>query len=83
MISIKPTKKMIDGLKWFRIKEPVAWFPCDGTAPSHIIRRRLKTIGWVEECGKEPVRGFFSVTQFRVSELGLQVLAEHSQSSHE
>jgi hypothetical protein len=75
MHSIKPTPKMIAGLKWFEDQcGAVGWFPCDGTAPSRIIRKRLKTIGWIEECGKEATKGFFAVTLFRVSDAGREVL---------
>lgn len=78
MNEIKPTKKMIDGLRWFKQNEPVSLFPCDGMAPTNIIRKRLKTIGWIEECGKEYSRGPFAFTKFRVSDSGNDILNKES-----
>lgn len=79
MNAIKPTPKMVEGLRWFERHGPISWFPCETSTPTRIIRKRLKTAGWIEECGAEPIKGLFSVTRFRISEAGRAVLAGQSQ----
>jgi hypothetical protein len=71
---LKPTQKWIEALRWFAEHEPVAWF--DASAPSNVIRKRLRTHGLIEEAGSEPLSRTMPlpVTQFRVSATGRELL---------
>ena len=67
MNCITLTKTMAAGLRWFAAHEPVALF--DASAPSPVIRKRLRTAKLIEECGYEPGRRIGCI-MFRVSARG-------------
>jgi hypothetical protein len=76
---VKLTPKMLSGLKWFAEHGPVSSLPCDGTAPTRIIRKRLQAAGLVEECGADTTgHRFFAFTKFRVSAAGQEQLQRES-----
>lgn len=71
MNGIPVTKTTLAALRWFAEHEPVSLFPLDGTAPSSVMRKRLRTAGWIEDAGKPGRFGFMS---FQLSETGRQIL---------
>lgn len=72
--KITPARRK--ALMWIAKHEPVSAFPADGSGASLMMTRRLRTMGLVEECGREP--GMWGCTKFRLSELGRAALSAPS-----
>lgn len=62
-----------DALQWFAASGPIGWF--DRSAPSSSMRRRLVSLGLVEEV-KEARRAFIDPTRFQLSQAGRDALAK-------
>ncbi len=58
-MTVRPTKKWIDGLRWIKAHEPVGQFGVD--APSMIIVHRLHAANLIEVTGREPEMWGFSL----------------------
>lgn len=70
--KITPARRK--ALAWIAENEPVGAFPADG--PSLMMVKRLRLMGLVEECGREP--GMLGCTKFRLSDLGRAALSAPS-----
>lgn len=69
---------MLSGLRWFKANGPVGWF--DASAPSLIIRSKLRNVGLIEQLpGPKGAQVF--VIKYQVSAAGEKVLNEHSDQS--
>lgn len=66
---MKPTPKILEGLRWFRDKGPCALF--DASAPTRIIRKRLEAEGLIE---RAPSKGVF--VAYQISDKGRKLLSE-------
>lgn len=66
-------------LTWLVESGPTAFFPLDGRAPSTKMIRRLRDLGLVEPCGREP--GVMGLTYYRVSSEGRALLSAHEEGT--
>ena len=71
MAETKPTKKMIEGLRWIKAREPIGWFTAE--APSKQIRNRLIAAGWIEPLPCDPRS--VSLQRLRLTDAGRAVIA--------
>ena len=74
MTRTKMTPARRKALEWIAANEPVSLFPTDGSGASLVMAKRLRMMGLVEDCGREP--GRFGFAKYRITNAGRAALQQ-------
>lgn len=75
---MKLTSAQRDALEWIAANEPVCWFPCDGSGPTHRQAKKLFDKGLLLE-----TRPVGAVGMYGLSAAGAAALDAAPATSHE